>query len=187
MDVEEDVLVLFLTSHGSAEHKFSLDLYPFRFKQIDPGTLRQALDDSGIRNRVVIISACYAGGFAGRLQDPNTLVIAAAAPDRNSFGCSNEADWTYFGKAYFDEALRQTHSFTSAFEMAAPAIETREKGANHDPSKPLMVVGTNIGETLARLERQLASPDDQPKTMAAFRKDMQGGGKNGRLDVTNRQ
>ena len=55
MDIEEDVLVLFLTSHGSAEHKFSLDLYPFRFKQIDPATLRQALDDSGIRNRVVII------------------------------------------------------------------------------------------------------------------------------------
>jgi hypothetical protein len=168
MDVEEDVLVLFLTSHGSAEHRFSLDLYPFRFKQIDPATLRQALDDSGIRNRIVIISACYAGGFAGRLQDPNTLVIAAAAPDRNSFGCSNEADWTYFGKAYFDEALRQTHSFTRAFEMAAPAIELREKSGNHEPSKPVMVVGAAIGETLARLERQLASPAT-PEAEASLR------------------
>jgi peptidase C13-like protein len=158
MDVDEDVLVLFLTSHGSAEHKFSLDLFPIRFKQIDPATLRQALDDSGIRNRVVIISACYAGGFAAKLKDANTLVIAAAAPDRNSFGCSNEADWTYFGKAYFDEALRQTHSFTRAFELAAPAIEKREKSGNHEPSKPVMVVGEAIGATLTRLERQLASP-----------------------------
>lgn len=167
MDVDEDVLVLFLTSHGSAEHKFSLDLFPIRFKQIDPATLRQALDDSGIRNRVVIISACYAGGFAAKLKDANTLVIAAAAPDRNSFGCSNEAEWTYFGKAYFDEALRQTHSFTRAFELAAPVIEKREKSGNHEPSKPVMVVGEAIGATLARLERQLASsamPVTEPVT-----------------------
>lgn len=157
MDVEEDVLVLFLTSHGSADHKFSLDLYPIRFREIDPVTLRRALDESGIRNRVVIISSCYAGGFAARLKDANTLVITAAAPDRNSFGCSNEAEWTYFGKAYFDEALRQTHSFTRAFELATPQIEKREMSGKHEPSRPMMIVGEAIGATLARLERELGS------------------------------
>ena len=157
MDIEEDVLVLFLTSHGSADHKFSLDLYPIKFRDIDPATLRAALDESGIRNRVVVISACYAGGFADKLKDPNTLVIAAAAPDRNSFGCSNEAEWTYFGKAYFDEALRETHSFTRAFEMATVAIEKRETSEKQKASKPLMVVGEAIGAKLARLEQQLAA------------------------------
>src|SRR5258708_20806817 len=102
MDKDEDVLVLFLTSHGSQSHRFSLDLWPMSFKELDPATLRAALDESGIRNRVVIVSACYSGGFVEPLRNPDTLVITAAAPDRTPFGCSNEADWTYFGKAYFD-------------------------------------------------------------------------------------
>ena len=83
---------------------------------------------------MVIVSACYAGGFVRQLEDENTLVIAAAAPDRNSFGCTNEADWTYFGKAYFDEALRQTTSFTRAFEIARPLIEARERKDKYEPS-----------------------------------------------------
>ena len=35
-----------------------------------------------------------------------TIVVAAAGPDKKSFGCSHEAEWTHFGKAFFDEALR---------------------------------------------------------------------------------
>jgi len=34
------------------------------------------------------------------------IVVAAAGPDKKSFGCSHEAEWTHFGKAFFDEALR---------------------------------------------------------------------------------
>jgi hypothetical protein len=98
MNGDEDVLVLFLTSHGSNDHRFTVQLWPLELKQITPQMLREMLDQSGIRNRVVIVSACYSGGFVRELQDENTLVIAAAAPDRNSFGCTNEADWTYFGK-----------------------------------------------------------------------------------------
>ena len=37
---------------------------------------------------------------------------------QDSFGCGNDADFTYFGKACFDEALRRTDSFSDAFEMA---------------------------------------------------------------------
>ena len=58
MDIEEDILVLFLTSHGSEAHRFSLDLYPLQFKELDPPALRKALDESGIKYRVVVISAC---------------------------------------------------------------------------------------------------------------------------------
>ena len=64
------------------------------------------LDDAGIRNRVIVVSSCYSGTFVDALRDDDTLVMTASAKDRNSFGCSNEADFTYFGKAYFDEALR---------------------------------------------------------------------------------
>jgi hypothetical protein len=155
MDRDEDVLVLFLTSHGSESHRFSLELWPLRFKELDPAALRALLDASGIRNRVVIVSACYSGGFIAPLKDEHTAVITASAADRNSFGCSNEAQWTYFGKAYFDEALRGTYSFTQAFENAKPVIAARERADGYDPSDPQMAVGGAIAGTLEALERQL--------------------------------
>ena len=158
MDVQEDVLVLFLTSHGSEQHRFSLDLWPVRFTELDPATLRAMLDEAGIRNRVVIVSACYSGGFVAPLKDDNSLVITAAAPDRNSFGCGNENQWTYFGKAYFDEALRKTSSFTRAFDNALPVIAEREKAQSHTPSNPMIAAGDGIRAKLAQLEAQLSAP-----------------------------
>jgi hypothetical protein len=155
MDKDEDVLVLYMTSHGSEDHRFSLMLWPLNFHEIDPATLRQLLDESGIRNRVVIISACYSGGFVKPLEDPNTLVITASAANRNSFGCSNEAEWTYFGKAYFDEALRGTYSFTTAFERAKPKIAERERKDKFDASEPQMSIGSGIAPTLEALAKQL--------------------------------
>jgi hypothetical protein len=156
MNVEEDVAVIFLTSHGSEDHRFSLQLWPLRFDDLDPKALKQALDESGIRNRVVIVSACYSGGFARPLADERTLVITASAPDRNSFGCSNEAEWTYFGRAYFDEALRGTHSFTDAFRRALPVIARREAAEQFTPSNPTMAGGEALGGPLKRLEARLS-------------------------------
>jgi len=155
MDRDEDILFLFLTSHGSEDHHFSLDFWPLRFKPLDPKTLRQLLDESGIKRRVVVVSACYSGGFAESLKEENTLVITASAPDRNSFGCSNEADFTYFGKAYFDEALRETYSFVEAFEKAKPLIAEREKKQDYSGSEPQIFVGKAIVRPLAQLERRL--------------------------------
>jgi len=155
MDRDEDVLFLFMTSHGSRDHRFSLEFWPLRFKELTPAVLKQMLDASGIRRRVIVVSACYSGGFLEALKDDNTVVITAAAPDRNSFGCSNEADFTYFGKAYFDEALRKTYSFIDAFEMAKPVIEQREKQQNYAASGPLMFVGRDIRAPLQELERNL--------------------------------
>jgi hypothetical protein len=58
MNGDEDLLFLFLTSHGSSDHQFSIKLWPFEFPAITPKTLRKALDDSGIKNKVVVISSC---------------------------------------------------------------------------------------------------------------------------------
>lgn len=155
MDRDEDILFLFLTSHGSRDHKFSLDFWPMRFDPVDPRRLRELLDESGIKRRVIVVSACYSGGFVDALKDENSLVITAAAPDKNSFGCSNEADFTYFGKAYFDEALRKTHSFIEAFELAGPIIAAREKKEDHPGSDPRIHVGSGIRQPLDELVAQL--------------------------------
>ncbi|HXN15660.1 MAG TPA: C13 family peptidase, partial [Usitatibacter sp.] len=81
-----------------------------------------------------------------------------AAPHKNSFGCSNENDWTYFGKAYFDEALRKTYSFTQAFDLAKPLIEQREREHKFEPSEPQISLGSAIKEKLAALELQREHP-----------------------------
>jgi hypothetical protein len=144
MDKDEDLLFLFLTSHGSQTHRFSLDLWPLQLQELEPARLRALLDESGIRNRVIIVSACYSGGFVNSLKDENTLVISASAVDKNSFGCSNEAEWTYFGKAYFDEALRKTHSFVDLLILPSLSLRNGKEegfvrqasdcpGENHKP------------------------------------------------------
>jgi hypothetical protein len=162
MNHDEDLLFLFLTSHGSQTHRFSLDFSPLQFHELDPERLRGLLDESGIKNRVVVISACYSGGFIEPLRNDASLIIAASAADKNSFGCSNDAEWTYFGKAFFDEALRKTHSFVEAFEIAKPAIAAREKEQGYTPSDPQMALGHDIRPTLLRLQRQLGAPSSIP-------------------------
>jgi hypothetical protein len=157
MDKDEDLLFLFLTSHGSQTHRFALDLWPLQLQELEPAKLRELLDESGIKHRVIIVSACYSGGFVNPLKNENTLVIAASAVDKNSFGCTNEAEWTYFGKAYFDEALRKTHSFVDAFESAKPVIAEWEKKEGHIASEPQMVLGETIKPKLLKLARQLDS------------------------------
>jgi Peptidase C13 family len=43
------------------------------------------LKKSGIRWKVVVISACYGGGFIDPVKDDTTLVITATRHDRRSF------------------------------------------------------------------------------------------------------
>ncbi len=113
------------------------------------------LDASGIKWRVLVISACYSGSFIDEVWDAHTLLITAARYDRSSFGCSSERDWTYFGEAYFDHALRSDLSFVSAFDRAEKAIAQREKDEDLKPSFPQIRIGRLIGPKLVELERRI--------------------------------
>lgn len=154
MNRDEDVLFLFLTSHGSADHRFDLNLWPYRFEELTPQVLRRLLDEAGIQYRVVVVSACYSGGFVSPLAGEDTLVISASRADRNSHGCSHEADWTFFGKAYFDEALRGGSGFEEAFGKAVQQVGRREKVESLAPSEPQMAVGEGIRRALRLLEQR---------------------------------
>jgi hypothetical protein len=126
MDVNEDVLFLFMTSHGSRDHELSLTENGLQLRGLSAVALSRMLKDSGIRWKVVVVSACYSGGFIEPLQDGRTLVIAAARKDRTSFGCADENDFTYFGRAYFKESLPKAASFQDAFRMAAALVNEWE-------------------------------------------------------------
>jgi hypothetical protein len=151
MDPEEDVLVLFLTSHGSKKHKLYVDLQvpPERLEQVRPADLRKALDEAGIRWRVLIVSACYSGGFVPDLKSPNTLVITAARSDRTSFGCGNESKITWFGDAFLAHALNETTDFEAAFTRARALIREWEARDEEKASEPQMAAGVEIGPKLA--------------------------------------
>jgi tetratricopeptide (TPR) repeat protein len=106
------------------------------------------LNDTMVRHRVVIVSACYSGVFIRPLADPDTLIITAADADHPSFGCRNGNDWTYFGDAFFNTALRRTSNLREAFALASPLIRKRELQNHYDPSNPQMAGGENIEHIL---------------------------------------
>jgi hypothetical protein len=86
-------------------------------------------------------------------------------PDRTSFGCSNENEYTYFGDAYFNQELRRQSSFIAAFDGAAATIAKRERAESLERSEPQIYVGPAIRAKLAEFERQLsARPAAVPDT-----------------------
>jgi len=131
MNREQDILFLFLTSHGSRDHEFSLQQNGMQLEGLRAPVLATLLKDSAIRWKVIVVSACYSGGFIEPLQDGHTLVITAARQDRASFGCADENDFTYFGRAFFKESLPKAASFQDAFRQAQALVsEWERKDAN---------------------------------------------------------
>ncbi len=154
---EEDVVLLHLTSHGSQSNELSVEFYPLQLQPIRPAELRSALDEAGIKWRIVVISACYSGGFIDALKEAHTLVVTASDALHTSFGCGNAFDFTYFSKAYYDEALRKTRSFERAFALARESIRRREQREGLEPSNPQMFIGAAMHGKLARLEKTLST------------------------------
>ncbi len=156
IDREEDVVVLYLTTHGSERHELAVKFWPLKLDDITPAALKIMLDEAGIKWRVVIVSACYSGGYIEPLKDDNTLVMTASDATRTSFGCGSASDFTYFGRALFDEELRRTHSFAEAFGRARVSIAEREKQMGHEYSNPQIAIGAAIATKLRHLETRLA-------------------------------
>jgi hypothetical protein len=127
MNREEDILFLFLTSHGSPEHELALRQSHMTLRDLPARELGHLLKESGIRWKVIVVSACYSGGFIEPLRDDWTLIITAARHDRPSFGCADENDFTYFGRAFFKESLPASHSFQDAFAKADALVAQWEK------------------------------------------------------------
>lgn len=154
MNADEDVLFLVLSSHGQQN---SIQLYnpPIELDSLDAPWLKQTLDNAKIKWRVIVVSACYSGSFIEALSSPTTVVITASRADRASFGCSNDADLTYFGRAFFAESLREHNSLQAAFEHAKQRIAQREQTMGFEESEPQMVIGKLMQTALPAFEQAL--------------------------------
>ena len=157
MNLDEDVLVVYMTSHGARDHQLAAQHGPLEVAPVGPQRLKALLDHAGIRHRVVAISACYAGGWVGPLADDDTLVMTAADAEHTSYGCGTRSELTFFGRAVFHEQLRSTRSFVEAFERAVPVIAQREVEAGKADgfSNPQIHVGPRIGPRLQALAQRL--------------------------------
>jgi hypothetical protein len=158
MDRENDVLMVYMTSHGARNHELAASHGPLQVAPVTPEMLWRWLDEAGIRNRVIAVSACYAGGWVEPLATDSTLVMTAADATHTSYGCGTLSELTFFGRAVFHEQLRQTHSFEQAFAAAVPLIQQREVEAGKADgfSNPQIRVGERIRPVLADLAARLA-------------------------------
>jgi Peptidase C13 family len=164
MDKENDVFLLYMTSHGANDFKLAASHWPLEVDPLTPANLANMLNNAGIRYRVLIISACYSGGWIPPLANDYSLVMTAADATHTSYGCGKKSDLTYFGKAFFAEQLRNTFSFEEAFKNAVPVIEKREKDAGKTDgfSNPQISVGAQVNSALSELSQRLAQLPKQP-------------------------
>lgn len=132
----EDLVFIYLTSHGTSEHELVLDQPRMELADLPADELAAALAPLKNRDKIVVISACYSGGFIPALKDDRTLVMTASRADRVSFGCSEEANFTYFGDALFAQALNQTDDLEQAFKLAKATVAEREQADNFEASEP---------------------------------------------------
>jgi hypothetical protein len=145
----EDILVLYLTSHGSEDHTLLVDMDPLPLDQIGAEDLGAILQKHPFRWKVIVVNACYSGGFVPSVRGAGTLVITAARSDRSSFGCGSDSDATYFGKAWLVDALNHTDNFADAFQQASGEVATWERQDKLTPSEPQIDIGSGIATQLA--------------------------------------
>ncbi|KOX99834.1 C13 family peptidase [Pseudomonas nunensis] len=132
----EDLLFIYLTSHGTSEHELVLDQPRMELADLPADELAAVLAPLKNRDKIIVISSCYSGGFIPALKDERTLIMTASRADRVSFGCSEEANFTYFGDALFAQALNQTDDLEQAFKLAKATVAERELADNFEASEP---------------------------------------------------
>ncbi len=161
MDKREDVLVLYTTSHGSPMGLYYND-GDSGFGFVSPNRLHAMLDQLGLANRLLILSACYSGVFVPRLRSAGSAIITAASHDRTSFGCVAQNDWTYFGDAMINHALRRPQSLVAAFTEARTLVGEWEAQSRVMPSQPQFYLGGETSRWLSAIERRVPPTATQP-------------------------
>ncbi len=159
-DKDRDILVLFLTSHGSKEGIGIVAPSNRRAELVSPRRLGRLLKETPIRHKIVIISACYSGVFADQLADDTTWLITAADADHPSFGCGADVkdDWTYFGRAFFVDGLKVGRSLDDAFKIAKARVLERETAQKFAHSNPQMRGGKAVRVLLDAMRTSAVKP-----------------------------
>jgi hypothetical protein len=174
MDLSEDVLFLYLTSHGLQGGELYVANGDLPLEQIVPTRLRELLAHFGFRRKIIVVSACFSGEFARELADDATIVLTASRGDRPSFGCRDSRGMTYFGEALWQYAMPRANTLAQAFVLAMHRVGEMEHQARLVPSEPQMMVSREAQYWLDQLQlkptgnRVAGSPEqERPGGIAA--------------------
>lgn len=167
MDGKEDVLVLYTTSHG-ADIGLAYHYGDTGYGILSPPKLKAALAEAGIERRVLILSACYSGVFVPVLASADTAILTASASNRSSFGCVAENDWTFFGDALINHALRQPIKLDEAARAAGRSVAEWEVKARLLASLPQVNIGANTTAWLPQIEAHMPQVASTPVGRPAF-------------------
>jgi len=152
MNRDEDVVVLYTTSHGSPHAGLNFRDPARGAAVIAPAQLAGMLDRPGLKNRLIILQACFSGQFVDALAAPRTVVATASSSMKSSFGCSAGNDWTFFGYALINQAMRQPDSFVRQFRRAFVTILGWEQKSGFESSSPQISIGDQAASWLAALD-----------------------------------
>jgi hypothetical protein len=168
MHPDRDTLVLMLTSHGNDEDGIAITNGRMPEDALSPGDLQMILDESHIRWRVIVVSACYSGIFIPALRNDSTLIMTAADSRHSSFGCDDTRDLTYFGEALLRDVLPHACSLGQAYRDMAHIIRQREADEGEIHSNPRLFVGPEMQARLPQLDAAAArSCTAQPPQLPA--------------------
>lgn len=159
MNVKEDVLIFYSTSHGDASLGLVYRDGDNGYGMIAPKRMKALFGDLGIERRILLLSACYSGVFVPEMQGPDSIVITAASAYRTSFGCTPGNDWTFFGDALVNTALRKSQPLEKAAEEATGLISTWEAKLGLYPSQPQISIGADSAAWLKLLEARIPKTD----------------------------
>ena len=159
MDLDEDVLVLYSTSHGSKELGLVYRDGEEGFGMIAPKRLKLLLDELNFKRRILLLSACYSGIFVPELADDDSVILTAASSNRPSFGCTPGNDWTFFGDALVNHAMRKSQPMAKAAEEATALISMWEAKLGLEPSNPQVSIGEDTAKWLAALDTQMPTTE----------------------------
>ena len=152
MDRKEDALVLYMTSHGTPMAGLNYEDASRETGVLTPAQLAAMLGRHGFTNRLIIIQACFSGQFIPVLAEPGTVIATAASSMRPSFGCSPGNDWTFFGHALINLAMRRPDTFARQFRRAYVSILGWERRLGIEPSSPQISIGSDTAGWLAALD-----------------------------------
>ena len=161
MDPAEDVLVVYSSSHG-APFGIVYNDGDSGYGAVSPSWLWTTLAELHINNRLLILSACFSGVFVPMLSNDTTAIVTAAASDRTSFGCVSENDWTFFGDAMINHALRKPQPLSAAVNEAQGLVAGWEWQGGLIPSNPQVEIGARVQSWLGPLERRMPPAPTQP-------------------------
>lgn len=139
-----DVVMLYVSTHGAPGLLARED----EGRELEPATveeLRQWLAPLGNRTTVLVLSACFSGSFIPALRADNRVILAAARPDRTSFGCQAGAQHTVFGAAFLDALATPQTSLRDVVRHVRGIVAARERDlAVSPPSDPQIFVGAAV-------------------------------------------